>query len=128
MKIAKATAPQEGAQIIRRYGAGHIVINDRTVTSSIIITPTTLDTGWPPETFAQLAAEHCAMLLDREPDVMLLGTGKRQRFPAPDIMARMLAVGIGLEVMDTPAACRTFNVLMNEGRRVVAGLLMIERD
>lgn len=126
MKIAKATAPQEGAQIIRRYAAGQIVVNDRTVTSSILITPTELHADWPPETFAQLTAEHCEMLLAHEPDVMLLGTGRYQRFPAPDIMARMLGAGVGVEIMDTAAACRTFNVLMNEGRRVVAGLLMIE--
>lgn len=126
MKIEKALGPDAGARIIRRYGTGYVVVNEDTITTSMILTPTELDTDWPPETFAQLDFAHCEALLSYGPDLVLLGTGRRQQFPAAEIMARVMQAGIGIEVMDTAAACRTFNILMNEGRKVVAGLLMIE--
>lgn len=125
MKIEQAT-PTADAKVIRRYGAGYIVVNDEEFKTSLILGPTELDTDWPPQTFADLTAEHWDALLARQPDLVLLGTGKSQRFPAPEIMAPLYRAGVGVEVMKTAAACRTFNVLTNEGRKVVAGLLMIE--
>jgi uncharacterized protein len=73
---------------------------------------------------AELAAEHLERAIALEPEVILLGTGARQHFPAPALLRAMLARGIGLEVMDTAAACRTFNVLASEYRRVVAVLFV----
>jgi uncharacterized protein len=75
-------------------------------------------------TAAELAAEHAARILEFEPEVVLLGTGRRQTFPAAEFGARFLQSGIGFEVMDTGAACRTFNILVSEHRRVVALLLL----
>ena len=68
---------------------------------------------------------HIDALLELDPQVILLGTGARQIFPAMALLARGLARSIGIEVMDTGAACRTYNILMAEGRQVVAGLLPI---
>ncbi|HET7307999.1 MAG TPA: Mth938-like domain-containing protein [Gammaproteobacteria bacterium] len=125
MKIEQAL-PSADAKTIRRYGPGYIVINDDEFRTSLILAPTELDADWAPQTFADLAAEHWDALLARKPDLVLLGTGKSQQFPAPEVMAPLYRAGVGVEVMKTAAACRTFNILTNEGRNVVAGLLMIE--
>ncbi|HET7369762.1 MAG TPA: Mth938-like domain-containing protein [Gammaproteobacteria bacterium] len=125
MKIERATSPEENARLIRRYGDGFIVVNEATIETSVILTPTTFDTNWPPESFDELTAAHMEMLLATEPDLVLLGTGRVQRFPKPEIMAPLYQGGVGVEVMQTAAACRTFNILLNEGRKVAAALLMI---
>gem|GEM_PF-740563 len=82
-----------------------------------------VDPSWPPADFATLTAEHLAALLAHEPEVVLLGTGSRLRFPPPEVLQPLQAAGIGFEVMDTPAACRTFNILAGEERLVIAALL-----
>jgi uncharacterized protein len=126
MKIERTPGPEGNAKIVRRYGDGYIVINEQTIDTSAIVSPDTLDTDWPPESFGELQAQHLQPLLAMEPDVVLLGTGRSQHFPPPELVAPLYRAGIGVEIMDTPAACRTFNILMNEGRKVVAGLLMIQ--
>ncbi|HET6655797.1 MAG TPA: Mth938-like domain-containing protein [Gammaproteobacteria bacterium] len=125
MKIERATIPEENARIVRGYGDGYIVVNDETIETSVILSATTLNASWPPETFDDLNATHLEALLATEPDLVLLGTGRSQRFPAPAIMAPLYRSNVGIEIMHTAAACRTFNILLNEGRKVVAGLLMI---
>lgn len=82
-----------------------------------------VDPHWPPGDFAALEADHLAALLAHEPEVVLIGTGTRLRFPAPEVLRPLQAAGIGFEVMDTPAACRTFNILAGEDRLVLAALL-----
>jgi uncharacterized protein len=68
------------------------------------------------------------MLAELRPEVVILGTGVKLRFPPPSLTRALVEANIGLEVMDTGAACRTYNILMGDGRRVVAALLMIEND
>ncbi|QKT02424.1 Xcc1710-like domain-containing protein [Ectothiorhodospiraceae bacterium 2226] len=97
-----------------------------TVESSVVVTPSRLIRAWPPERFEDLAADHFAMLEELDPEVVLFGSGARLRFPAAGCTAPLAARQIGVEVMDTAAACRTFNILAAEGRRVAAALLMIE--
>ncbi|HET6725782.1 MAG TPA: Mth938-like domain-containing protein [Gammaproteobacteria bacterium] len=126
MKIEQATNPDVNAKVIRGYGVGYITINDDRITTSMILTPTGLDTNWPPQAFADLTEEHCAALLIDEPDLVLIGTGKTQRMPPPTVLAPIYRAGVGVEIMKTAAALRTFNILTNEGRKVVAGLLIIE--
>lgn len=92
--------------------------------SSFIIAADTLITDWQPAAVEQLVAGHFADIAAMEPEVVLLGTGARLRFPPPALLAPLMAAGIGCEVMDSPAACRTYNVLNGEGRRVVAALLL----
>ncbi len=99
-------------------------INDRVVTSSFIISPDELIEDWPPVQAQALAAADMAPVLALLPEVILLGTGSRQVFPPAAVMAACLTAGIGIEVMDNPAAARTFNVLASEGRRVAAGFLL----
>ena len=110
---------------IRDYGSGWITVNDQNIRRSVIITPERLVLDWPPQTFAELDETYLAMILTLEPEIVLLGTGRRQQFPHPRLTQALLAQGIGVEVMDTAAACRTYNVIMLEGRRVAAALLLI---
>jgi uncharacterized protein len=117
--------PADGAtRIIRAYAPGSITTNHETVTTSVVIGGATLG-PWPPGSPAAIDAAHLAQLLALDPEVVLIGTGARLVQPAPAALAEARARRIGVEVMDTAAACRTYNVLTSEGRRVVAGLLMI---
>src|SRR5439155_16864051 len=74
--------------------------------------------------FDELAPEHLAALAALDREIILLGTGARQRFPSPEIMRSLLRSGVGVEVMDVQAACRTYNILLAEDRRVAAALLI----
>lgn len=94
------------------------------LTASFVIAPLRLLRDWPPQAYADLAAEHFDRLLELDPEVVLLGTGTTFRYPSPALLAPLTGRGIGVEVMDTGAACRTFNVLVAEGRQVVAAILL----
>jgi uncharacterized protein len=109
---------------IRHYEPGQLTINDRVLETSVLVTPGTDLRDWPPATFEDLVPEHATPILDLEPEVVLLGTGPSQRFPEREIMLAFLERGIGIEVMDTASACRTYNILMAEDRRVVAALII----
>ena len=115
-----------GQNLIRAYAPGRITINEEVYTTSLIVTPHQVVAQWPPAGFADLLAGHFEMIPPLKPEVVILGTGGRLRFPAPSLTRALVEAGIGLEVMDTGAACRTYNFLMSDGRRVVAALLMIE--
>ena len=123
MKLSLDSAA--AANFIRAYGRGTLTINEETVSRSVIVTPERIIHDWPPQTFEQLEHAHFEGLAALEPAVVLLGTGERLRFPTPAHSAFLLERGIGLEVMDTAAACRTYNILAAEGRKVAAALLMI---
>jgi uncharacterized protein len=111
---------------ISAYGSGYVMVNEERLTRSFILMPQRLVRDWPPRVYDELLAGHIDMLCEHGPEIVLLGTGARQRFPAASVLAPLSERGIGVEVMDTPAACRTYNILMSEDRVVLAGLLMIE--
>ena len=111
--------------LIRGYSAGEIVINQQRYHQSLILAPDRLIPEWEPQQPQDLCAAHFEPLLALQPEVILLGTGTRLQFPAPQQLKPLIVAGIGYEVMDTAAACRTYNILMGEGRRVVAGLIML---
>lgn len=108
---------------VTAYGPGFIEINKVRHDGSVLVAPESPVTSWPVTSFDALRAEDFAALLDLEPEVVILGTGRRQRFPHPRLTRPLHDAHIGVEVMDTPAACRTYNILMAEGRRVVAAVL-----
>jgi len=116
----------DAANVIRAYGEGLVTINDHPIRQSVIVTPERLVTDWPPQRFDELASSHFQVLVELNPEIVLLGTGKRQQFPSPRLTHSLLSRGVGLEIMDTGAACRTYNIIMAEGRRVAAALLMIQ--
>ena len=111
---------------IKSYGPGWINVNDQEIRRSAIVSPELLVIDWAPQTFADLEEIHFEALLPLEPEIVLLGTGNRQRFPRPALTRSLLAHRVGVEVMDTSAACRTYNVIMLEGRRVAAALLLMD--
>jgi len=106
--------------LVRAYAAGELRINEAVFTTPVIVSPSVIAPGPAAASAAELAAIHASGLLALEPELVLLGTGTRQTFPAAEFGAVFLRAGIGFEVMSTGAACRTFNVLASEQRRVVA--------
>ena len=98
----------------------------RIITSSAIITPEVLIEEWPPADPAELVADHMRQVLEFQPEIVILGTGRHLRFPPVEIIQTCHQAGAGFEVMDTGAACRTYNILAAEGRRVAIAVLMIE--
>lgn len=108
---------------VRGVSAEGIRIGDRVVTGSLVLGANTLLDDWPPDTVDELEEAHFEAVLALEPEVVLLGTGAKQHFLHPSRLAPFHRRGIGIEVMTTEAACRTFNVLAMEERRVVAALL-----
>lgn len=102
-----------------------IAPDQETLSRSFVISPRELMRNWPPQRFEDLDPSHFAMLAKLQPEFVLFGSGARLRFPPPALTASLLNQGIGVEVMDTGAACRTYNVLIAEGRNVAAALLMI---
>lgn len=104
------------------YGEGYVMVNGTRHERSLIVLPERL-VPWPTAGFDALAEEHFAMLAELKPEIVLLGTGARLRFPHPRLTAALTRARIGLEVMDVQAACRTYNILMAEERIVAAALL-----
>jgi len=113
-------------QLVRAYAENQITIGDTIYRSSLIITPERVIPDWSLPAANSLSEEDFALLCDLEPEVVLLGTGSLMQFPPRVITRPLMDRSIGLEVMDTAAACRTYNILATEGRNVVAGLI-IER-
>ncbi len=106
------------------YGHDYVEINRVRHADSLILAGEGPVRAWPPASFERLRAEDFALVLELDPELVLIGTGQRQRFPAPALLRPFIERGIGFEVMDTAAACRTYNILMGEDRRVVAALLL----
>ncbi len=94
------------------------------VNKSAVITTDTLIDNWPPRSVDELKHEHMEIILNLNPEVVLIGTGEHTVWPHPEIMSPLIQRGIGYEVMTTPAACRTYNVLMHEARNVAAALMI----
>lgn len=108
---------------ITAYGTGWIEVNRQRHAGAVLVQPQGELIVWGVSDFDALAAAHFAQVADLAPEVVLLGTGVRQRFPHPALLAGLAQARIGIEVMDTGAACRTYNILMGEGRRVLAALI-----
>jgi uncharacterized protein len=108
---------------VTAYGEGWIEINARRYDHALLVQPEQPVERWAPAGFDELAPEHFEAIAAYAPEVVLLGTGATQRFPAPRLIAALASRRIGVEAMDTRAACRTYNILMVEGRRVLAALL-----
>ena len=121
MKFHLSTA--EG-NVFTGHGDGFIRLGAVEYRENILVTPERVVTGWAGGGFDKLTEADFAAIAALEPEVALLGTGPALRFPNPRLTRALIDAGIGLEVMDTPALCRTFNILAAEGRRVAAGVLV----
>ncbi|HEY6895778.1 MAG TPA: Mth938-like domain-containing protein [Rhodocyclaceae bacterium] len=113
-----------GQNAITAHGPGHVAINGRRIEASVIVQPGQLQENWPVKSVDDLTAELLAPLAALKSDVILLGTGMRQRFPSPAVLRPLIEARIGVEVMDTAAACRTYNILLAEGRAPLAALIV----
>ena len=121
MKL-QLTRPTGSGNLISGYGDDHVLVNGERHAGSLLVTADKL-VPWAAASFEALALAHFETLVALGPDLVLLGTGARLRFPAAALTAPLVRAGIGLEVMDLRAACRTYNVLRAEERRVAAALL-----
>jgi uncharacterized protein len=124
MKFAKENTGRN-VNVIRAYAPGRVDVSETSLTKSFIVARDQLIGDWPPQRFEELTSGDLKTALTLEPEILIIGTGKQQRFLPGELMAELSRGGIGVEVMDTAAACRTYNVLLSEDRKVVAAILMI---
>ena len=113
-----------GDNLFTGHGDGYVAINGVRYAKSLLVTATRIIDDWPATDFDHLRAEHFEQCLALAPQIVLFGTGATFRFPRPELARSLHAARIGLEIMDNAAACRTYNILVAEGRNVVAALLL----
>jgi uncharacterized protein len=111
-------------QAITGYGPGWVGVNGEKIKHSVIVASTGERIEWNASRFEDLGPAHFAQLAALDIEVALFGSGARIRFPTPAWLKPLIDRHIGLETMDTPAACRTYNILAQEGRRVAVALLV----
>jgi uncharacterized protein len=121
----KLQPDKSSVQTITGYGPGWIAVDGERISSSVVISSTGLRQPWDCRTFSELTPQHFALLAGIKAELVIFGSGDRIRFPSPAWLAPLMARRIGLETMDTRAACRTYNILSGEGR-LVAGAFLIE--
>ncbi len=113
----------EGQHLFSGHGPGYVAVNRVRYETHVVVTPTSV-TAWAVSEFDALSTTDFAAVLAQKPEVVIFGTGRAMKFPDPTLAHELAAAGIGLEVMDSGAACRTYNILAAEGRRVVAAILI----
>ena len=115
-------------QRITAYGDGFITVNESVVSGTVLVGGAAPETDFTEQRTHDLSIATITRLKAQEPEVVIIGTGTHHVFPSVELLAPLIREGIGVECMSTPAACRTFNILSAEGRRVLALLLPIERQ
>ena len=108
---------------IRSVSDAGITVVDTLYPNSLVLSAASLLADWPVESLQDLGEEHLSPIFETGPEVVILGTGAQQAFPPPQLVMKFYEKGIGFEAMTTQAACRTFNVLVSEGRDVTAALI-----
>lgn len=116
-------ANMAGLNVFTAYGDDYVAVNHEKHLKNLIVLPESIIPEWSTATVATLSTEDMQKLLELGTEIILLGTGSRLRFPAGPLMRPFAPAGIGLEIMDLRAACRTYNILAAEGRKVAAALL-----
>jgi uncharacterized protein len=110
--------------MVHAYGPGYVTIQQTRYERSLIVFPDELLSDWAPADLAALRPEDFEPLIARRPEVVLIGTGSRLRFPGGDVLRPLMDAQVGFEIMDVQAACRTYNILLAEERKVAAALLL----
>jgi len=118
----------EGQNAISRHGPDGVLVNGVEHTESVLVPWRGDVVAWHAASFESLAAEHFARVVALRPELVVFGSGARLRFPKPAVIRPLIDARIGVETMDSAAACRTYNVLLAEGRNVVAALLFAAHD
>ena len=115
----------EGLNTFTAYGDDYVSVNGVRYRCNLLVLPEHLMPDWSSATSATFSLADGAILAGLDAEIVLLGTGKQLRFPAPDLLQPLIAQRKGLEVMDVQAACRTYNILLGEGRKVAAALFLV---
>lgn len=110
--------------LFTEYGDGYVAVNGRHYRQAVVVMAGEVRTDWAATNFAQLNQTHFDYFLALKPEVLLLGTGAKQQFAHPSLYRELIQAGISIEFMDTPAACRTYNILVAEDRKVAAAVLI----
>ena len=116
--------PHSGANTITGYGDGYVEINQTPYAHAVLLSSDGAISEWPVQSFEGLEASHFTQMVDLNPELILIGTGSKQRFPKPELLKSLILAKIGFEIMDSQAACRTYNILVGEGRQVLLALIM----
>ena len=122
MQFSQITA--ESLNMITGYASGHVEVNGVRHESSLIVRPDRLFPSWSATDLHSLTMDHLEWIRDDPPEILLLGTGERQSFPSRTLWRSLRAEPWGIEIMDTAAACRTYNLILSEGRAVAAALII----
>jgi uncharacterized protein len=122
MKFAQDSLDE--GYVITAYGEDSVSINGKVFNQSLIITSTQLNDNWEIAGIELLSPNHIDQILSFKPELIIIGTGNKLIFPAVEVYSSIIEHGIGVDFMDTRAACRTYNILKSEGRGVVAGLIL----
>jgi uncharacterized protein len=112
-----------GLQLFSGYGAGFVAVNNVRYEKCVVVSPQAV-IEWRVSGFEALTVADFGFIESMKPEIMILGTGTAQRFPRPELTRALAAGGVGVEVMDSRAACRTYNILATEGRKVLAAVLV----
>ncbi len=120
----KLTLETSDVNLIRAWEPDAVRVGEKWLRGHLILSSQHIILDWVVSAPGSLQAQDLRPAIDLDPEVILLGTGRRLSLPDIDLMSKLAAQGIGLEIMDTPAACRTYNVLIHEGREVVAALFV----
>lgn len=119
--------PQSSQNTITGYGIGFLEVNQTPYSHALIVQPEGEVLAWPVKESQDLSEDHFSMISALLPELVIVGTGKKQVFLNPKILQPLIKAKIGFEMMDSQAACRTYNILMGEGRNVLAAILL-EKD
>jgi uncharacterized protein len=111
-------------KVFTGYGDDHVMINQTRHEKNVIVLPDHIIENWPVTTISQLIIEDFECIFPYRPEIILLGTGANHHFPDHALMNHVTKLGIGIEVMDTKATCRTYNILAEEGRHIAAAILI----
>jgi uncharacterized protein len=114
----------QGINTITGYGTDYIEVNKAPYPHAVLLGPSGPVVRWEAPSFADLEPSHFAQIAELKPELVIIGTGLRQCFPRPDLLKALINAKIGFEIMDTQAACRTYNILVGEGRQAMAALLL----
>ena len=113
-----------GSQVIDRYDDESITINEKMFTQSLIVSNFQIIENWPVNEINDLSNQSLQAIIELQPEVIIIGTGNQILFPRPENYSSVINMGIGIEFMNTGAACRTYNVLLSEDRKVAAGIII----
>ena len=116
--------PHSGANTITGYGDGYIEINKIPYSHAVLLSSDGEILEWAVKSFDELSPADFTQMASLKPELIIIGTGKRQRFPKPELLKTLIEAKIGFEVMDSQAACRTYNILVGEGRQVLLALIV----